>query len=126
MEASRTEHLVTIPYYSANRLLHIMSTTFSWNIANLERHTADGVVFTVHYTVNAEDGTYSAGAYGSLSLEAPEPDSMIPFDNLTKEIVVGWVKNKFGDEKVAEIETALQAQLDEKHAPSKAAGVPWS
>ena len=113
-------------HYNANRLLHIMSTTFSWNVANLERHTADGVVFTVHYTVNAEDGTYSAGAYGSLGLEAPEPDSMIPFDSLTEEVVVGWVKNKFGDEKVAEIEAALQAQLDEKHAPSKASGVPWS
>ena len=125
METSCTEHLVTIPHYNANRLLHIMSTTFSWNIANLERHTADGVVFTVHYTVNAEDGTYSTGAYGSLGLEAPEPDTMTHFDNLTEEIVVGWVKGKLGDEKVAEIETALQAQLDEKHAPTKAAGVPW-
>jgi hypothetical protein len=36
------------------------------------------------------------------------------------------VKDKFGEEKVAKIETALQAQLDEKHAPTKAAGVPWS
>ena len=113
-------------HYNANRLLRIMSTTFSWNIVNLERHTADGVVFTVHYTVNAEDGTYSAGAYGSLGLKAPEPGSMTPFDSLTKEIVVGWAKDKLGDEKVAEIETALQAQLDEKHAPSKAAGVLWS
>lgn len=103
-----------------------MSTTFSWNIANLERYTADGVVFTVHYTVKAEDGTYSAGAYGSLGLEAPEPGSMTPFDSLTEEVVVGWVKGKLGDEKVAQIEAALQEQLDEKHAPSKAAGVPWS
>ena len=103
-----------------------MSTVYEWKIANLERHTADGFVFTAHYTVNAEDGTYSAGAYGSLGLEAPDPDSMIPFDSLTEEIVIGWVKDKFGDEKVAEIETALQAQLDEKHAPTKAAGVPWS
>ena len=126
METSCTDHLVTIQHYNDNRLLHIMSTTFSWNIANLERHTADGVVFTVHYTVNAEDGTYSAGAYGSLGLEAPEPNSMIPFDSLAEEIVVGWIKNKFGDEKVAEIEAALQAQLDEKHAPTKAAGAPWS
>ena len=102
-----------------------MSTTFSWNIANLERHTADGVVFTVHYTVNAEDGTYSTGAYGSLGLEAPEPDSMTSFDSLTEEIVVGWVKGNLGDEKVAEIETALQALLNEKHAPTKAAGLPW-
>ena len=103
-----------------------MSTTFSWNIANLEHHTADGVVFTVHYTISAHDNVYSSSAYGSIRLEAPEPDSMIPFDNLTEEIVVGWVKGKFGDEKVAEIETELQAQLDEKHAPSKAAGLPWS
>jgi len=113
-------------HYNANRLLRIMSTTFSWNIVNLERHTADGVVFTVHYNVDAEDGTYSAGVYGSLGLEAPEPDSMMPFDSLTEEVVVSWVKDKFGDEKVAEIEAALQAQLDEKHALSKASGVPWS
>ena len=102
-----------------------MTTSFTWAIANIERHTADGAVFAVHYTVNADDGTYSAGAYGSLGLEAPDPDSMIPFDNLTEEIVVGWVKDKFGEEKVAEIEAALQAQLDEKHAPTKAAGLPW-
>jgi hypothetical protein len=38
---------------------------------------------------------------------------------------VGWVKEKLTEEKVAEIEAALQAQLDEQRAPSKAAGVPW-
>ena len=101
-----------------------MATTYSWKIVNLERETADGFVYTAHYTLNAEDGTYSAGAYGSLGLE--RPDNLIPFDDLTEEMVVGWVKDKFGDEKVAEIEAALQAQLDEKHAPTKAAGVPWA
>jgi hypothetical protein len=101
-----------------------MATTFSWKIANLERETADGFVFTAHYTVNADDGTYTSGAYGSLGFE--RPDNLIPFSQLTEEIVVGWVKEKFGDEKIAEIEAALQAQLDEQHSPSKAAGVPWA
>lgn len=91
----------------------------------MERETADGYVFTVHYTVEAKNDTYSAGAYGSLGLERPE-GNMIPFADLTPEIVIGWVKDKFGDEKVAEIEAALQAQLDEKRSPTKAAGVPWS
>jgi hypothetical protein len=102
-----------------------MSTTFTWNIAQMERETADGYVFTVHYTVDAKDDTYSAGAYGSLGLERPEGD-LIPFSDLTADVVVGWVKAKFGDEKVAEIETALQAQIDEQRAPSKAAGLPWA
>ena len=103
-----------------------MATTFNWAVANLERHTADGIVYTVHYTVSAEDGTYNAGAYGSIGLQAPaEGDTPVPFADLTEEIVVGWVHDQFGEEKVAEVEAALQAQLDEQHAPSKASGTPW-
>ena len=101
-----------------------MATTYSWKVVNLERETADGFVYNAHYTVNAEDGTYSAGAYGSIGLE--RPDNLIPFDDLTEEVVIGWVKEKLGAEKVTEVEDALQVQLDEKHAPTKAAGVPWS
>jgi hypothetical protein len=102
-----------------------METVFNWRVANLERETAEGVVFTVHYTILAEDGTYSSGAYGSLGLEPPDQETMIPFAQLTEEIAVGWVKEKLTEEKVEEIEAALQAQLDEQHAPSRAAGVPW-
>jgi hypothetical protein len=101
-------------------------TQFSWRIANMERETADGYVFTIHYTVTAEDGTYSAGAYGSLGLERPE-GSMIPYADLTEDqVVMEWLLPKFGDEKVQEIHAALQAQLDEQHHPSKASGMPWS
>ena len=99
-----------------------MTTTTTWNIAQLERHTADGIVFTAHYTVDANDGTYSAGAYGSIGLDAPE-DNIIPYADLTPEIVIGWVQDKLN---VEEIETALQAQLDQQRTPTTAAGVPWS
>ena len=101
-----------------------MSTTITWNIAQLERETVDGYVYTAHYTVDAKDDTYSAGAYGSVGLERPE-DELIPFADLTQEVVVGWVKEKLGEEAVANVENALQAQLDEQRNPTKAAGVPW-
>ena len=101
-----------------------MSTTNTWKIAQLERATADGFVFTAHYTVDANDGTYSAGAYGSVGLERPE--TLVPFADLTEETVVGWVKAAIGgDDKVAEVEAALQKQLDEQKAPTKASGTPW-
>jgi len=101
-----------------------MTTTTTWNIANLERETSDGYVFTAHYTVDANDGTYSAGAYGSIGLERPE--TLISYSDLTKELVVGWVKDKLGTEQVEAIEAALQAQVDEQRAPTKAAGLPWA
>jgi hypothetical protein len=100
-------------------------TTFAWAIANLERSVSDGKVTVAHYTVRAKsgDGAYSSGAYGSLGFDG---DIATPFSKLTEADVIGWVKDVLGDEKVAEIETALQAQLDEQRAPSKAAGVPWA
>jgi hypothetical protein len=54
-------------------------TTFDWAVAQMERHTADGVVYTVHWTVTANDGTYKGlfssrvkglGSFGS-SVPAP-------------------------------------------------------
>ena len=102
-----------------------MATTTTWDIAQLERETSDGYVFTAHYTVNSKDGTYSAGAYGSVGFERPE--TLVAYADLTKEVVIGWVKEAIGGaDKVAEVEAALQAQLDEQKAPTKASGMPWS
>ena len=101
------------------------TTTTTWGVAQMERHTADGIVFTVHYTVGANDGTYSSSAYGSIGLEHPKGD-IIPYADLTPEIVIGWVQEKLGGtEKVTEIEAALQSQIDEQRTPTTAAGVPW-
>ena len=102
-----------------------MATTFTWAVSQLERETADGYVFTAHYTVSAANDTYSASAYGSVGLD--RPDSLVPFASLTKEQVIGWIQDKLGGaEKVTEIQDALQVQLDEQAAPTKASGVPWS
>ena len=103
-----------------------ITTNYSWKIAQLERETSDGYVYTAHYTVDANDGTYSAGAYGSIGFQRPEEEDLIPFADLTEEIVVGWVQTALGDEKVAEVEAALQGQLDEQRNPTKAAGMPWA
>ena len=105
-----------------------MSTTFTWSVATLDRTVADGIVGTVHYTVSAADGTYSSGAYGSVGLEAPaEGDTVIPYADLTEDGVIAWVKTALGgEEKVTEVEAALQNQLDEQRTPTVASGKPWS
>lgn len=101
-----------------------MTTTNTWKIVELDRETANGFVFTAHYTVDASDGTYKAGAYGSIDFKKPE--TLVPYADLTEEIVLGWVKEELGGaEKVAEIEAKLQKALDEQAAPSTSTGTPW-
>ena len=106
------------------------TTTFTWGIAELERYTDDNVVYTAHYTVDAKDDTYSAGAYGSIGFEAPT-DNLIPFADLTKDLVISWTKSALAkglgnENKVAEIEAALQAQIGQQRTPTTAQGLPWS
>jgi hypothetical protein len=102
------------------------ATIFIWKITQLERETQDGFVYTARYTVDAKssDEVYSAGAYGSVGFERPE--DLIPFADLTEEQLITWTKEALGGtEKVIEIEAALQTQLDEQRAPTKAVGLPW-
>jgi hypothetical protein len=101
------------------------SPTTTWKIANLERECSDGFVYQSHYTVDAvtEDGAYRSGAYGSVAFE--RPDNLIPFSDLTEELVIQWTQEALGADKIQEIDNALNAQLEEQRHPTKAAGVPW-
>jgi len=106
-----------------------MANTYTWKVGQCDRTLADGVINTLHYTVTAEteDGVYSAGAYGSIGLEAPEAESMIAYDSVTEANCIAWVKAAIGgDDKVAEIQTALDNQLTEKRTPTVGAGTPWA
>lgn len=103
-----------------------MSTTYTWSINTLKRTTADGIVYDVHFTVAAADETYSSSAYGNVPLEAPaEGNTVIPYGNLTEEVVLGWTRDALGAEQIEALEARLQTELDEQAAATKAAGLPW-
>lgn len=67
---------------------------------------------SVHWIYEVSDGTNSTTIIGVESLDAPNPDSFTPFDQLNEQTVAGWLKAKWGDEKVAEIESRLDNELD--------------
>jgi hypothetical protein len=99
----------------------------TWRIANLERTLPSGVVFAVHYTIDAVDGEYSSGAYGSIGVAGdPNQKNFVAFENLTKETVIQWVKDQLGADKIVEIEAALAGQIEAKKNPKSATGLPWS
>jgi|TARA_R100000030_G_scaffold89865_1_gene74301 hypothetical protein len=93
----------------------------------MDRQLSNGAVTTVHYTISASDGTYSSGAYGSVGLDQPEDDSeLTPYSELTESWAVAAVQAKLGGaDKVAEIEAALQTQIDLQRTPVSGSGVPW-
>ena len=103
------------------------TTTFTWAVCTMDRQLSNGPVQTVHYSVSASDGTYSSGAYGSVGLDQPEDDAdLTAYADLTEAWAIAAAQAKLGGaDKVAEIEAALQAQIDKQRTPVTGSGVPW-
>jgi len=98
-------------------------TTFNWQIVQMERLTSDGFVVTVHYNVSAVDDIYTAGTYGTTSYTQTPGETYIPYDDLTQDIVVGWVQATLGKDTV---EASLQGQIDAQKNPVQESGLPWT
>ena len=101
-----------------------------WIIHQLERKADNGFVVTVHWRLTMTDTDengkkWYADTYSVLSYEQREED-VIPFEDLTEDIVIGWVEETLGEEKIAEMEAALIANIESQKNPPVIAGVPWS
>ena len=65
------------------------------------------------------------------AVEAKNPWASVDFveyDDLTEDVVIGWVKSALGEEKVKQIEDDIAAQIDAEENPpaaTKGSGVPW-
>jgi hypothetical protein len=94
---------------------------FNWQVVQMDRLTSDGFVVTVHYTVNAVDGEFTASTYGTVGY-TQEDKAYIPYAELTQDEVVGWVQDSLGQ---ATVEDSLAAQIDAQKNPVSESGLPW-
>jgi len=97
-------------------------STIVWNISQLDRQTSNGFVTTAHWQANATDGEYSASVYSTCSWS--DGTATIPYADLTKETVLGWIWTNGVDKEA--IEASLAAQIELQKNPVKATGIPWS
>ena len=93
----------------------------TFKINNLERQSDTGLVTVVHWTAVKVDGDASASVYASMSVEPS--DEFVPFEQLTEEVVVEWVKAKLDLES---IEASLDAQIAAIKQPAVISGLPWN
>ena len=96
-------------------------------INTMDRVTADGFVVTVHWTVSKTQGEFSASQYGTQSFTFdPDQSGYIPYDQLTPEIVTGWLTDAWGTEGVAAKEAALDQMIAAQENPPITTGLPWA
>jgi hypothetical protein len=98
----------------------IKMTTFNWNVVQTNYNTSDKFITTVHYTVSAVDGEFTASTYGTVGYT--EEGAFTPYSQLTEAVVVGWVQTSLGKDTVEE---SLAAQIEALKNPVSESGLPW-
>jgi len=115
-------------YYAVN------STSVKLDVETVEAVEAkDAVLYTDKDTLLA-DKAVKVGDIKTPAIEAVEgknPWSSVDFveyDDLTEDVVIGWVKTILGEDKVKTMEDNIAAQIDAQEnppAPTEGSGVPW-
>lgn len=105
--------------------------TYNWTISALDcKPQEDGlndVVVTAHWRVDATDGTYTAGVYGTQSFSLNTEGDFTPFADLTQEQVVGWVQEGMGIEAVTSLQENLDTQIaNQVNPPIVTPPLPWA
>jgi hypothetical protein len=104
---------------------------FKWVISSMDEYpSSEGlsdVVFNIHYRRQATEvddkGTWFAETYSVLSVSAPDPSSFVPYDQLTEEMVEGWLNSGLD---VDSIDASLTAQIEEQKNPKVVSlPLPW-
>ena len=99
-------------------------TQITWTISNLDRKTADGFVTTAHRQCVGTDGEFSGRVYSTCSWQETPDQQLVPYDQLTEEMVLGWIWSSGVDKDATE--AAVAAQIEAQKNPPVIAGVPWA
>jgi len=110
-----------------------MSNTYTWTPTQLVGYPVlapyTDVVTTAFYTVTADDGAgHTSEIQNIQQIPIPEERPFIPFDQLTPEIVTGWIQEALGENGVASIYANLDAQIEAQINPPPTPQVlplPW-
>jgi hypothetical protein len=107
----------------------MMTTVFNWQITQMdcypEVNGEKDVVFVCHWQCSGTDGTYNAQVYSTCAIPTPDPADFVPYDQLTQDMVLGWIWEDGVDK--AATEAAVQQQIDNQvNPPIITPPLPWS
>lgn len=107
-----------------------MEINYDWQFNPLEcyptKENNTDVVFNVHWQLYASTASYQESAIGTQSVPLPSGSVFIPFQNLTKEIVYGWVSEQIGQDRINEMTASLEKRIMDKiNPPTLQLRPPW-
>mgnify|MGYP004451165425 CR=1 FL=1 len=107
-----------------------MAINYAWDVNTVDtfptKDSNSDVVYNVHWRLTATDDTnkdsdgeyWTAGVYGTQSLDTDSISSFVAFADLDAAKVQSWVEAAMGADTVTAMKAGLDAQIAEKVTPT--------
>jgi hypothetical protein len=95
-------------------------TTYTWNVTSLYTETIDGeqnYVVIANYEVVGVDGEYTASLSNIARFSTASVTPFVPYEDLTQDVVIGWIQSELGVDGVSNLEACIQGQIDSQINP---------
>lgn len=108
-----------------------MATTYTWTVNQMYtvQQPDPNYVVNVLWTLTGVDGQYTASIGGNSTFDSNQSSTFIPYNQLTQDIVIGWVQAQLGTQGIANYEANVQGQINSMINPPispENTPLPWS
>jgi hypothetical protein len=108
-----------------------MAIEKTWSIAKMdclsEAAGVHNVVSAIQWRLTGTDGINSCEIIGGINAPINFDEPLVPYSDLTEELVIGWVKDTMGAEQVASYESAIDKHIaDIVNPPIVSNPLPWN
>ena len=101
-----------------------MAINYTWDVKTVDVKEIDGkadTVFNVHWRLtgtddannDADGNPQAASVYGTIGLDTEDLSDFTAFADLTVSDVQGWVEAAMGADRITEMKSNLDTQIDE-------------
>ena len=107
-----------------------MAITYEWNVTSMkvvDANNLENVVIQTYWTKTGTDEDGNSGMFSGatpLPLSTVDPDNFVPYDQLTQEIVIGWIQDTVKDQ--THVDEQIQKQINQKKNPVVEKPLPWA
>jgi hypothetical protein len=104
--------------------------TYTWKVTGVKTIDTGDITDAVIQTYWEKTGTDENGNQGTFSGATPfpqssiNPESFIPYTQLTEEIVLGWIQNVVVGDYEQHVNNHIQKQINDKNIETP--GLPWA
>lgn len=102
--------------------------THTWRVHNLTRNLSDGLITTASYHCTTKHSGEVARTIGDFPLPASDPsdESFIPYEDLTENVVLGWITGSLDTEEVyLKHSSSIADLIEHKITITTGEGTPW-